>query len=137
MTAPFTAQDGLVAAMVLTAAADGSLSNAERDTVAGIVALMPIFRGFSEGRFGEMSDVVVQMLAEEDGIDQILDLLCESVPEHMRDTAYALACDVTAADGFAGEEELRLLELMRYRLDIDRLTAAAIERGARARYRRV
>jgi hypothetical protein len=32
------------------------------------------------------------------------------------------------------ETELRLLEEMRYQLNIDRLHAAAIERGARARH---
>jgi tellurite resistance protein len=136
MTAPFTAQDGLVAAMVLTAAADTRMTDAERDTVAGIVALLPVFRGFPEGRFGQISEVVVEMLAEEDGIDQILTLIEESVPEHLWVTAYALACDVAAADGAAAIEELRLLELIRHRLRVDRLTAAAIERGARARYLR-
>lgn len=136
MTAPFTAQDGLVAAMVLTAAADTRMTDAERDTVAGIVALLPVFRGFPEGRFGQISEVVVEMLTEEDGIDQILTLIEEAVPETLWVTAYALACDVAAADGSAAIEELRLLELVRHRLRVDRLTAAAIERAARARYMR-
>ena len=39
-----------------------------------------------------------------------------------------------AADGLATQEELRLLELLRHRLDVGRLEAAAIERGARARH---
>jgi hypothetical protein len=51
-----------------------------------------------------------------------------------RGVAYALACDVAAADGTLGETELRLLEEFRYELDIDRLAAAAIERAARARH---
>lgn len=136
MTAPFTPQDGLAAVMVLTAAADASMTDAERDIVAGIVALLPVFRGFPEGRFGQISEVVVQMLTEDDGIDQILTLLEETLPDTLRDTAYALACDVAAADGAAGNEELRLLEFLRDRLNIDRLSAAAIERGARARFRR-
>ena len=38
------------------------------------------------------------------------------------------------ADGKLGEAELRLLEEIRYELEIDRLHAAAIERGARARH---
>ena len=136
MTAPFTPQDGLVAAMVLTSAADTAMTNAERDVIAGIVALLPVFRGFPDGRFGQISDVVVQMLAEDDGVDQIMTLLDESLPDNLRDTTYALCCDVAAADGSATLEELRLLEIIRDRLRIDRLTAAAIERGARARFRR-
>ena len=45
-----------------------------------------------------------------------------------------LPCDVAAADGSLPESELRLLEEIRYELNIDRLHAAAIERGARARH---
>ncbi|MCB4380053.1 2-dehydro-3-deoxyphosphooctonate aldolase, partial [Synechococcus sp. MU1644] len=41
---------------------------------------------------------------------------------------------VAAADGSLNDRELRLLEEIRYELDIDRLHAAAIERGARARH---
>jgi len=41
---------------------------------------------------------------------------------------------VAAADGKASQEELRLLEMIRDRLDIGRLPAAAIERAARARH---
>jgi transposase len=39
-----------------------------------------------------------------------------------------------ASDPTASQEELRLLELMRHRLDIERLAAAGIERGAAARF---
>ena len=45
-----------------------------------------------------------------------------------------MACDVAAADGLLGEQELNLLAEIRYELGIDRLHAAAIERGARARH---
>ncbi|MGB8276262.1 MAG: 2-dehydro-3-deoxyphosphooctonate aldolase, partial [Alphaproteobacteria bacterium] len=50
------------------------------------------------------------------------------------ETAYAVACDVAASDLHIPDETLRLLEMIRYELNIDRLAAAAIERGARARH---
>ena len=74
------------------------------------------------------------MLSEKDGLDSCLDLIREWLPDTLTTTAYLLACDVAAADGAAQQEELRLLELIRHRLDVDRLTAAAIERSARARF---
>ena len=58
----------------------------------------------------------------------------KSLPEKLRETAYALACDVAAADGTIAQEELRLLEIIRHELRVGRLPAAAIERGARARH---
>ena len=38
------------------------------------------------------------------------------LPANLRETAYAIACDLVAADGEATQEELRVLELMRHRL---------------------
>jgi tellurite resistance protein len=56
------------------------------------------------------------------------------LPQPLRETAYAVACDVAAADGTLAEEEANLLELLRRRLRVDRLVAAAIERATYARH---
>jgi hypothetical protein len=81
-----------------------------------------------------MSQTVFDLFAVEDGLDALFGLIRANLPERLNETAYALACDVAAADGRLDERELRLLEEMRYELNIDRLHAAAIERGARARH---
>jgi hypothetical protein len=74
------------------------------------------------------------MLKGEDGLDKILKLVRAALPERLRETAYALACDVAAADGKVTVEESRLLDMIRYELQVGKLVAAAIERGARARH---
>jgi hypothetical protein len=63
-----------------------------------------------------------------------LEAIKSLLPAKLRETAYAIACDLVAADGEATQEELQLIELLRRRLGLDRLIAAAIERGARARF---
>ncbi|MCB1405566.1 MAG: 2-dehydro-3-deoxyphosphooctonate aldolase, partial [Rhodobacteraceae bacterium] len=73
-------------------------------------------------------------IEEEDGLDALFGLVRDGLPERLNETAYALACDVAASDGTLRQAELRLLEEMRFELNIDRLHAAAIERGARARF---
>ena len=137
MTAAFGAQDALLATMILTAAADGEIKPSENAAITGIARSLPAFEGFHEGRLGDMTAVIVEVLREEDGVDQGMRLIRESLPEHLRETAYALACEVAAADGQLAVEEVRLLELIRHGLAIERLAAAAIERGARARYTRL
>lgn len=137
MTLPFNPQDALVATMILTAAADEAMNDREETAVVAIIGLMPVFAGFDRPRFGQISAIVVEMLREEDGIDQILTLVDEALPERLKETAYALACDVAASDGALAQEELRLLEMIRHRLRVGRLPAAAIERGARARFARL
>ena len=42
-----------------------------------------------------------------------------------------MACDIVAVDGEARQEELRWLEMLRHGLEVERLHAAAIERGYR------
>ena len=76
----------------------------------------------------------VDLLGKEDGLDETLQAINDALPPHLHETAYAIACDLVASDGEASQEELRILELIRHRLSVDRLTAAAIERGARARF---
>ena len=62
-------------------------------------------------------------------------MIKSALPAKLRETAYAIACDLVASDGEASQEELRVLELLRDRLNIEQLIAAAIERSARARFR--
>jgi hypothetical protein len=45
--------------------------------------------------------------------------------------------EVAATDLNVNQEELRFLQMLRDRLGLDKLTIAAIERSAQARYRRL
>ncbi len=129
-----TPQDALVAVMIAVSASDETIRTTELVTIQRIVNHLPIFRDYDQDRLRQISQTVFDLFEEEDGLDALFGLIREALPEKLHETAYALACDVAAADGRLGEAELRLLEEMRYELDIDRLHAAAIERGARARH---
>lgn len=131
-----TTHSALIYAMVLSAAADGSVDDQELETISEIINVLPIFRDFEIGNFGEIAGSCIDMLSETDGIDAAVDQIKRTLPDNLVATAYALACDVVAADGTATQEELRFLEILRHELNVDRLTAAAIERGSAARYAR-
>ncbi len=131
---PLTPEDCLIAVMVAISASDENIRTAELVTIEAIVNHLPVFAGYDPDRLKLVSQTVFDLFAEEDGLDALFGLIRENLPEKLNETAYALACDVAAADGELREEELRLLEEMRYELKIDRLHAAAIERGARARH---
>jgi uncharacterized tellurite resistance protein B-like protein len=124
----------LIDTMILVAAADADITDAEFATIGDIVGHLPVFRDYDRARLRQTLDTVTELLGREDGLESGLASIREALPPKLRETAYALACDVVAADGAATQEELRILELLRQRLDIDRLIASAIERGARARF---
>ncbi|WP_226624572.1 tellurite resistance TerB family protein [Alloyangia pacifica] len=133
---PMTPQDCLVALMIAISASDENMRTAELVKIESAVNMLPIFSDYDIDRMRVVTDLVFDLFEQEDGLDALFGLLRDNLPERLNETAYALACDVAAADGTLREEELRLLEEIRYELDIDRLHAAAIERGARARHLR-
>tara|TARA_R110002049_G_scaffold44333_3_gene129819 strand:+ start:54711 stop:55133 length:423 start_codon:yes stop_codon:yes gene_type:complete len=129
-----SAQDCLVALMIAVSASDENIRTAELIKIESALNLLPVFSGYDNDRVGIMSKTVFDLFEQEDGLDALFGLIREALPDRLHETAYALACDVAAADGKLDEAELRLLEEVRYELNIDRLHAAAIERGARARH---
>ena len=124
----------LIYTMVLVSAADDDMTDAELRTIGEIVSYLPVFADYDRDNLVQAAKDCAALLGDEDGLERAFDQIEAALPEKLRETAYALACDVTAADGTASQEELRLLEMIRHRLDVDWLTVAAIERGARARH---
>jgi tellurite resistance protein len=131
---PLSPQDCLVAIMVAISASDENIRTAELVKIQSAVNMLPVFADYDIDRINNMSQIVFDLFEQEDGLDALFGLIRDNLPERLFETAYALACDVAAADGSLAETELRLLEEIRHELDIDRLHAAAIERGARARH---
>lgn len=124
----------LVYVMVVVSAADGSMSETELRAIGDLTKTLPVFRGFDEHRLVSASQECAAILTERDGLDAVLGLIRNALPEHLRETAYWIALEMALTDQRVMLEEIRVLELLRHALGIDRLVAAALERGARARY---
>ena len=133
-TPSMTAQDSLVAIMIAVSASDENIRTAELVQISNIVNNLPIFATYDADMLPIISRTVFDLLEQEDGLDALFGLIRDALPEVLFETAYAMACDVAAADGKISAQEGRMLEEIREELMIDRLHAAAIERGARARY---
>lgn len=132
-----TPQDALVYIMVTTSAADTRMTDAELASIGNVVTHLPVFRGFDHGRLAQLASNCYKMLEDEDGLEQILDLAHQAMPERLYDTAYALAVEVAAADLHVEQEELQFLQMLRDQWNLDELTVAAIERSARVRFRKL
>lgn len=124
----------LIYTMVLMAAADRDMSDAEMSSIGDMVGHLPVFRDFDRAKIAKTAASCIDLLNGTDGLDGVLKKISDALPEKLRETAYALACDVAAADSQVTQEEARLLDLIRFELKVGKLVAAAIERGARARH---
>ena len=132
-----SAEDSLVAIMIAEGLSDEKISGKEFLSITKIVDHLPIFQNYDQNRVQSVAQMVFDLFEEEDGLDALFGLVRDALPATLYETAYALACDVAAADGRLHEAELQMLKEIRYELNIDRLHAAAIERGARARHQKI
>jgi uncharacterized membrane protein YebE (DUF533 family) len=131
------AQEALICTMVLVAAADGGISDREIGVMTGQVQTLPVFHNFSSEQLELATDTAVNLLNEEDGLNHAARLIRDALEPRLRETAYALACEVIAAEVVSRQPSLQMLEFVLNELHLDPLVAAAIERGVRARHQRV
>ncbi|HHY48695.1 MAG TPA: tellurite resistance TerB family protein [Alphaproteobacteria bacterium] len=129
-----SAQDALIHLMVIAAASDAAISSAEYERIHALVQRTPIFSDFDVARLEAVANAAVDAINSA-GVEAALDAAISAVPLRLQDTAYALAVEIAVVDLRLPQEELRLLEMIRDRLQIDRLVTAAIEAAARARMR--
>jgi tellurite resistance protein len=127
----------LIYTMVMVSASDREMTDRELRQIGEVIRVLPIFEDFAQQTLPAVSAACAEVLNEPNGLEKAFEAVEQALPQKLRETAYALACDVAAADGQVQEEEALMLEMIRHRLNVERLAAAAIERGARARFMRL
>jgi tellurite resistance protein len=122
--------------MVLVAASDGGITDREIGVMSGLVQTMPAFHHFSSEKLSAATEATINLMREDEGLSHAGRMIREALEPRLRETAYALACEVVAADGKVGPQTLDMLEFVQQELGLDSLIATAIGRGVRARYTR-
>ena len=127
-------QSALIYTMVIASAVDSDMTDTELLRIGQIVDRMPVFRDYEMDDLTTDAQACAELLSQPDGAQGVINAIKKALPVKLRETAYAFACEIVAADLHASQDELRLLEALSYDFDIDPLAAAAIQRGARARH---
>jgi tellurite resistance protein len=136
MAGTITLHQGLVYVMVTMSGVDGRIRDRELERIGSIVDGVPVFDGFARESLARVVQECAEILQQESGgLQAVLGLVREAVPEDLRETAYALAAEVAAADLVVAREELRFLSMLRDALGLSKLVTAALERGVIARHR--
>jgi tellurite resistance protein len=133
MTEPLSHHAALVYVMVTISAVDRTMTDDELARIGEIVTNLPIFADYDEERLVKTAEACGEILSSDGGLEQVLRLVHGALPPKLRETAYAVALEVAAADHQVKPEEIRFLEMLGDSLELDTLTKAAIERGIRAR----
>ena len=128
-------QEALVYTMVAAAEADREIVDAEIHLIGDLGNHLPIFKGVDRAAMAEMATRCSDMLAQAGGSDQVFRLIRQTLPMPLRETAYALACDVIAVDSRLNRAEMRILDRIRTQLEVDPAMARAIEQVAEVRFK--
>lgn len=131
----FSPCDALVAVMVAVLASDQTYRTSELVAIQRSVDHYPVFAEYDDSRIRAVSQTVLTLFEEDEGLDALFGLVLDALPEKLYETAYALACDIGAADGRLYEGEVAMLAEIRHQMNIPRLHAAAIELSAQVRHR--
>jgi tellurite resistance protein len=124
----------LIYVMVVVSASDGAMTDPELEAIGRRIRTLPVFQDFDADRLVQVAQECAAILQDDDGLNAVLGLVKEALPEHLRETAYYLALEVALTDAQVKLEEVRVIEWLRHTLELEKLIAAALERGARARY---
>jgi len=127
-------EEALIYIMVTMSAVDRDMSDSEMEKIGYMVKKLPVFNGYNADNLISTATACGAALRKENGLQGVLEDVRDALPPHLLETAYAFAVETAAADGSLQKEELRLLQIFRVGLGIDRLIATAIERGAHARH---
>ena len=112
-----TKQEAFTGILLAAAAADGHISEEEAQGLWTAIERMKLFSNFTPDKFKRMMDTLLKIL-KKGGPDMLVDKCVPALPDELRDTAFANACDLVLADGVVEDEEKKLIEKLQNRLGI-------------------
>lgn len=134
-TTTISPETAMVYLMVIVSASDLEMTDSELGKIGETARTLPAFKKYNDENLIRDARNCAAILSEDEGLEAILGLVKEALPETHLDTAYAVACDIAVADGRLEQEELQVLKVIRTYLGVNRLQAAAIEAAIVARTR--
>ncbi len=129
--------EALIYAMVAVSAADRKITADEISRIGSIVRELPPFHKYNGDWLSGTAQECGKLLSKPQGFEKVLDVIKNSLPPHLYETAYVLAAEIAASDLEQHDEEARFLAMLAATLGLDRLTCAALERAAKARHQKV
>jgi len=121
----WTKGEAFAGILLATIACDGHISDDEAFGMTTVLNRMRMFENYSNERFRSLINRLIGILKKR-GIDHVLDRAVEALPEKLRETVFANACDLALADGGIEDDEKDFLDNLQKRLRIPGDTALEI-----------
>ena len=122
---PLSGQEAFAGILVAATACNGHTSQEQLRGLSHITERMRLFDNVSSGKWNAMVDRLMK-LHHREGSQQMVQRCAQTLPDGMRECAFANACDIVLADGTVDPEERAFLEHLHSTLALDNDTALNI-----------
>ena len=92
MTEPLNHHEALFYVMVASSAVDRAMTDDEFARIGEMVSNLPVFADCDEEGLVKAAEACGKILSADDGLQQVVRLVREALPEKLRETAYCVAC---------------------------------------------
>jgi uncharacterized tellurite resistance protein B-like protein len=121
----FGPADGFAAILLSAVACDGHISDEEVHGLFTISERMKLFENVKGNKWNRMMDRLLGIL-KRSGVDTLIDKGAAALPEELKETAFAVACELVLADQGIEDEEKEYLSKLQEKLEIEREQAIKI-----------
>jgi len=112
-----TKQEAFAGILMGAIASDGHISPEEAQGLCTILSRMKLYDNWTEEKFNNMLNRLLGMIKRQ-GVESVLQVCAQALPEKLHLTAFANACDLILADGVVEEEEKEYLNQLQQILGI-------------------
>jgi hypothetical protein len=109
--------EAFAAVLLGAVACDGHIAAEECQGLWTIMERMKLYSNWSPNKYNQMMDRLIGILKRE-GLEGLIEKAASSLPDDLRETAFAGACDLVLADGVVEDAEKEFLDKLQKKLDI-------------------
>lgn len=110
-------EESFAAVMLAAVAADGVITEEEANGMVVGMIRMKLYAGYNGNQIGAILNKIVGIIRKQ-GIDALVSQAKESLPQELRETAFAVATDLALADGEIANQEKDILTKIQLALEI-------------------
>ena len=103
-----TKEEAFASFSLAAIAADGMITEEEANGLIVSLIRMKMFRGYNSNQMGALLNKLIGIVRKQ-GIDVLIAMAKDALPEDMRETAFAVSTDLALADGEIAQQEKDIL----------------------------
>jgi tellurite resistance protein len=124
-TVKLTKEESFAGIVLAAVAADGVITEEEAQGLVISLVRMRTYVGYTGNQMSALLNKLIGIIKKQ-GVEALVNLSKESLPQDMRETAFAVATDLALADGEIADQEKEVLTKIQQGLDIPESKAVNI-----------